>query len=329
MRDESFAVQLSNVTPAGAKLSKKSFMIVNIVTDVENKKKQDALAQLMQKIKEEHEQTWGGQFVTACMCHPTKNEDGDIVDVEPMDAFIHFACIGWKLLFAIVPPPHMMGGWACFIGALSMIGVCTFVVGDFANLFGCSLQIKTTVTAISFVALGTSLPDTFASMTAAVQDLNADPALGNVTGSNAVNVFLGLGLPWLIATYYEQANWPATKENVGYYVPAGALGFSVIVFTVLACTCIAFLIGRRYVVGGELGGSKFGRNMSCAFLCGLWTIYIIASTLQAYGLLGDVSLGIDKTMVHREAKCWTSSQEAFLKDNNLFDAKTKISKCIK
>jgi len=203
MRDESFAVQLSNVTPAGAKLTKKSWMIVNIVTDVENKRKQDALAQLMKKMEDEHETTWSGQFITACMCHPTKNEDGDIVDVEPMDAFIHFACIGWKLLFAMVPPPHYLGGWACFCGALSMIGVCTFVVGDFANLFGCTLQIKTTVTAISFVALGTSLPDTFASMTAAVQDVNADPAIGNVLGSNAVNVFLGLGLPWLIGTYSE------------------------------------------------------------------------------------------------------------------------------
>jgi len=39
IRDESFAVQLSNITPAGAKLSKKSLMIVNIVTDVESKKK--------------------------------------------------------------------------------------------------------------------------------------------------------------------------------------------------------------------------------------------------------------------------------------------------
>lgn len=38
VRDESFLVQLSNVTPAGAKLSKKSFMIVNIVTDTKVKK---------------------------------------------------------------------------------------------------------------------------------------------------------------------------------------------------------------------------------------------------------------------------------------------------
>jgi len=246
------------------------------------------------------------------MLHPTKNEDGDIVDVEPMDAFIHFACIGWKLLFAVVPPPHYCGGWACFIGALSMIGVCTFVVGDFANIFGCSLQIKTTVTAISFVALGTSLPDTFASMTAAVQDKYADPALGNVTGSNAVNVFLGLGLPWLIACYYEQANFDATYENKGYYVPAGALGFSVIVFTILAITCIAFLVARRFTIGGELGGQDFSRYGSCFFLCILWTIYIVMSTLQAYGLLGDVSFGIDQSMVHRNEKCWTPEQRKYL-----------------
>jgi len=105
-RDESFAVQLSNVYPAGAKLSKKSFMIVNIVTDVENKRKQDALAQLMERIQEENEITWTKQFINACMLHPSKNEDGDIVDVEPLDAFVHFAVIGWKLIFALVPPPH-------------------------------------------------------------------------------------------------------------------------------------------------------------------------------------------------------------------------------
>jgi solute carrier family 8 (sodium/calcium exchanger) len=231
------------------------------------------------------------------MLHPSKNEDGDIVDVEPMEAFIHFACIGWKLLFAIVPPPHYAGGWACFGGALSMIGVCTYVVGDFANLFGCVLYIKTSVTAISFVALGTSLPDTFASMTAAVQDVNADPALGNVTGSNAVNVFLGLGLPWLIATYYDGQFFKNEKynpdNNPGYYVPAGALGFSVILFTCLAVTCILFLVGRRYVVGGELGGPQPGRNLSCAFLVTLWVIYLTLSTLQAYGKLGDVAFGIN------------------------------------
>lgn len=81
-------------------------------------------------------------------------------------------------------------------------------------------------------------------------------------------------------------------DNPGYYVPAGALGFSVMLFTLLAIVCLCFLIGRRYVVGGELGGSKFGRTGSCAFLVFLWVIYIVLSTLQAYDQLGEVSFGI-------------------------------------
>lgn len=48
-----------------------------------------------------------------------------------------------------------------------MIGVVTYVVGEFANLFGCVLSIPPAITAITFVALGTSLPDTFASIVAA------------------------------------------------------------------------------------------------------------------------------------------------------------------
>jgi len=43
-RDETFGVVLSNISPAGAKLTKKCNQIVNIVTDSEAKRKQEALA---------------------------------------------------------------------------------------------------------------------------------------------------------------------------------------------------------------------------------------------------------------------------------------------
>jgi len=33
-------------------------------------------------------------------------------------------------------------------------------------------------------------------------DETSDNAIGNVTGSNSVNVFLGLGLPWTMAAIY-------------------------------------------------------------------------------------------------------------------------------
>merc|ERR1712166_1257017 len=88
--------------------------------------------------------------------------------------------------------------------SLALIGFTTFIIGEFADLFGCVLGVKPSVTAITFVAIGTSLPDTFASMTAARDSPNADAAVGNVTGSNSVNVFLGLGLPWVIGVIYSR-----------------------------------------------------------------------------------------------------------------------------
>ena len=84
-----------------------------------------------------------------------------------------------------------------------MIGFVTYIVEQVATAFGCVIGVPAPINAITFVALGTSLPDTFASMTAARQETYADAAIGNVTGSNSVNVFLGLGLPWLVSTTYE------------------------------------------------------------------------------------------------------------------------------
>lgn len=112
--------------------------------------------------------------------------------------------MGWKLVFAIVPPPkaHKMSAfWVSILG----IGVTTLFIQEYAELLGCSVGLNDDITAITLVALGTSLPDTFASVTAARGSKYADSAVGNITGSNSVNVFLGLGLPWLFATIHRMA----------------------------------------------------------------------------------------------------------------------------
>ena len=137
------------------------------------------------------------------MLHPTKDEDGEVEEISTLDATLHFITIGWKVLFAFIPPPHYCGGYATFFISLAFIGFLSFFVGQFAGLFGCVLNLKPQITAITFVALGTGLPDTFASGTAATQAKYADQAIVNVTGSNSVNVFLGLGVPWVIAVIYE------------------------------------------------------------------------------------------------------------------------------
>lgn len=61
-------------------------------------------------------------------------------------------------------------------------------------------------------------PDTFASMIAAKHDEGADNCIGNVTGSNAVNVFLGIGLAWTIAAVYHSSHGMTFNVEPGTWV---------------------------------------------------------------------------------------------------------------
>jgi len=178
------------------------------------------------------------------MLCPQVNEDDLIVDEVTLgEALTHFAIIGWNILFAFIPPVEWGSGWPAFIVALTFIGSITAIVAEVATVLGCTLGLKAAVTAITLVAVGTSLPDTSASMIAAKQSEFADSAIGNVTGSNSVNVFVGLGLPWLISAIYQHKQVP---EQI-YETPPGNLAFSVLLFLITSLTCFIILGVRRAV----------------------------------------------------------------------------------
>ncbi|XP_047221829.1 sodium/calcium exchanger 1-like isoform X5 [Girardinichthys multiradiatus] len=224
--------------------------------------------------------TWREQFVEAITVS-SGDDDDDECGTERMpssfDYVLHFLTVFWKLLFAFVPPTDYWNGWACFIVSIIVIGMLTAVIGDLASHFGCTVGLKDSVTAVVFVALGTSVPDTFASKVAAIQDQYADASIGNVTGSNAVNVFLGIGVAWSIAAIYHYSKGEEFK------VDPGTLAFSVTLFTIFAFICIAVLIYRRRpAIGGELGGPRIPKILTSCLFFSLWLMYIILSSLEAY-----------------------------------------------
>jgi len=55
----------------------------------------------------------------------------------------------------------LLGGWATFTVSICTIGMLTAVIGDVASHFGCTVGLKDAVTALSFVAMGTSIPGRF------------------------------------------------------------------------------------------------------------------------------------------------------------------------
>uniref|UniRef100_A0A8C2JB75 Solute carrier family 8 member 4a n=1 Tax=Cyprinus carpio TaxID=7962 RepID=A0A8C2JB75_CYPCA len=225
--------------------------------------------------------SWREQFVSAVTVSAgddDEEESGEERLPSCFDYIMHFLTVFWKVLFAFVPPTEYWNGWACFIVSITLIGVLTAVTGDLASHFGCTVGLKDSVTAVVFVALGTSVPDTFSSKVAAIQDQYADASIGNVTGSNAVNVFLGIGVAWTIAAVY----WHSQGKK--FQVPPGSLAFSVTLFTIMALLCVLILLYRRRpsVSGGELGGPRTAKLLTAFLFLMMWLIYILLASLEAY-----------------------------------------------
>merc|ERR1711872_685688 len=210
------------------------------------------------------------------------DEEGEKEEKMPTcgDYIMHFLTLFWKVIFSFIPPAGIANGYPCFVISIAMIGVCTAVIGDVAGHLGCFIFLKDSVNAIAFVALGTSVPDTFASKTAAIEDETADASVGNVTGSNAVNVFLGIGIAWTMAAVYSNYN------GHDFMVPVGSLGFSVTVFCIEALLAIIILFVRRNpAIGGELGGPKLWKTLSSAIFVFFWCFYVLISALEAYKVI--------------------------------------------
>ena len=296
--DETFQVVLSD--PEGGATfdptcdggADKAVATVTIISDEQVRRKVDELAALVNLNQDDivlSANSWGEQFTEAM------EYDGEGL----FGVFMFILSLPWKLVFAFSPPARIMDGWLCFVVTLALIGLLTALIGDLAAHMGCCMGIAPAITAITFVALGTSLPDTFASKTAAQSEPYADDSIGNVTGSNSVNVFLGLGMPWMLGAFYwtyvgaytKEAEWRARYSSYPWYTPdmpvafvvdAGDLGFSVTVFSACALVCLGTLVLRRSTVGYELGGSPTVAMLTAIFFVLLWFVYIGASVLYSY-----------------------------------------------
>ncbi|XP_034041002.1 sodium/calcium exchanger 1b isoform X2 [Thalassophryne amazonica] len=225
--------------------------------------------------------SWRDQFIEAITVSAGEDDDDEECGEEKLpscfDYVMHFLTVFWKVLFAFVPPTEYWNGWACFVVSMCMIGLLTAIIGDLASHFGCTVGLKDSVTAVVFVALGTSVPDTFASKVAAMQDQYADASIGNVTGSNAVNVFLGIGVAWSIAAIYHHSRGEVFR------VQPGTLAFSVTLFTIFAFISVSTLMYRRRPeIGGELGGPRTAKALTTMLFFSLWLLYIVFSSLEAY-----------------------------------------------
>ncbi|KAL5701297.1 hypothetical protein ACHQM5_026647 [Ranunculus cassubicifolius] len=187
----------------------------------------------------------------------------------------------WRLLFAFVPPYQIAHGWIAFISSLIFISGIAYIVTKLTDLISCVTGINGYVIAFTALASGTSWPDLIASKIAAERQTTADSAIANITCSNSVNIYIGIGIPWLIDTTY---NYIAYREPLRIQ-NANGLSFSLIIFFITSIACILVLVLRRLTLGAELGGPRVWAWATSVFFMFLWVIFVVLSSLKVSDII--------------------------------------------
>lgn len=129
---------------------------------------------------------------------------------------------------------------------------------DLAKLLG----IPAVIISLTILAGGTSVPDLISSLIVARKG-RGDMAVSNAVGSNTFDIFIGLGLPWLLYLLITGTDVTVGTENL-------LSSILLLFFTVIAL--LFLLILQRFKIGKKSG----------YFLVGLYIIYVIYKVLGVY-----------------------------------------------
>ncbi|KAK4282507.1 hypothetical protein QN277_013873 [Acacia crassicarpa] len=224
---------------------------------------------------------WKQQFVDAVVLESKNSKKLDNIYLRAARICWHLLLLPWRLLFAFVPPCHVAHGWISFICSLLFISGIAYIVTKLTDMISCVTGINPYVIAFTALASGTSWPDLVASKIAAERQTTADSAIANITCSNSVNIYVGIGVPWLIDTAY---NFVAYRQPLRIQNASG-LSFSLLVFFITSVGCITVLVIRRLVFGAELGGPRLWAWITCGCLMLLWIIFVVLSSLGVSGVI--------------------------------------------
>ncbi|CAF3095618.1 unnamed protein product [Rotaria sp. Silwood2] len=210
-KDVSFEVELYNPT-GSIQIRKQNKTIVTIMNDHDHTIMANRMTLLVEPNIDKlrvTKTTWRQQFTDAM------NANGGDLETTTFAHYIgDFLSFLWKFLFAFVPPTSIASGWLTFFISFVFIAILTTIVHDVAAVFNCLVGLEDSITAILFIAPGISLPNTFATMITAKHSKTADDTIGSIIGSNSVNVYVGLGLPWLVAAIYWKLKVGKCKDLI-------------------------------------------------------------------------------------------------------------------
>ena len=123
----------------------------------------------------------------------------------------------------------------CFLMCMAWIGAITYVVAWMITLIGYTFGIPDSVMGLSFLAIGTSVPEVFSSLIVSRQG-KGSMAVSNSIGSNTFDILVCLGLPWTIKAVMNSI------AGNGGFVSVNSEGLAYTVISLLASLILLYVI---------------------------------------------------------------------------------------
>ena len=183
-------------------------------------------------------------------------EDDDEPKTGLMKIFIPF---DWILELVFPKPKHY---FLTFFISIAFIGAICWVLVESAIIISVALDIPEVVIALTVLAVGTSVPDMMSSVIVAKQG-RGGMAVSNGIGSNIFDIFIGLGLPWLIKSYLVNSDIVTNIEGLGISIGLLFISSLILLFTLML---------RRWRLSQGLG----------LILILLYILYVIWEVIKIY-----------------------------------------------
>lgn len=152
-----------------------------------------------------------------------------------------------------------------FVTSIAWIGGYSYLLVWWATLIGDTMGIPTEIMGLTFLAIGTSIPDLFSSIIVAKQG-KGDMAVSSSIGSNIFDITVGLPFPWCIYTLAHLG--PLEVGNDGLFI-------NVLLLILMLFSCVIVIYLRDWKMNKQLGYIFFV----------LWVFFVAISLMVEYAVI--------------------------------------------
>ncbi|XP_049885511.1 sodium/potassium/calcium exchanger 3-like [Pectinophora gossypiella] len=164
-----------------------------------------------------------------------------------------------------------------FVMCVAWIGGVSYLVAWIITVIGDTLNVPDSITGLTILAAGTSLPEAVSSVLVTNHG-HGNMGISNSIGSNTFDILLCLGLPWLIKSLF----YPSTPGNHWVSINSSGLSYSALSLLSTLLTLYGALVLNKFQLDWKVGGT-------CALV---YVGFLVLASLIELNVLFQVNLPI-------------------------------------